>query len=220
MDKFEAAIFDIDGTIWNIFPLYYKAVTKSLKNHGIPPPDFDYLTGMLKSGESFREKLADMTRSLTLDVSIDEVIMEIRDIFNDLEERTLKPYPGAKDLFSQLKKHRLKIGLATGRRAPRERIRKICRKMGLDHFVDAVTSQHYVQNRKPAPDLIIDCARRLKVPIEKCLVVGDTKDDILAAHGAGGTAIGILSGIDNYKQMMEVRPLAVVKSLEEILEFV
>jgi phosphoglycolate phosphatase-like HAD superfamily hydrolase len=92
--------------------------------------------------------------------------------------------------------------------------------MGIDHYIDAVTSQLYVQHRKPAPDLIIDCAHHLAVPIEKCLVVGDTKDDILAAKDAGGTGIGILTGMDNYEEMMELKPLAVVNNLKDILAFV
>ena len=89
--------------------------------------------------------------------------------------------------------------------------------MEIEHFIDTVTSQHYVQNRKPAPDLILDCAQRLGVPVEKCLVVGDTKDDILAARAAGGTAIGIVSGIDNFEELMSYEPFGVVKGLTEIL---
>jgi phosphoglycolate phosphatase len=220
MAKFEAVIFDIDGTIWNIFPIYHRAVEEGLKHHGIPPPDPEDLTRMLKTGESFRERLADTTQKLGLDISIDNVMKEIRDIFFDLEERTVEPYPGAMNLFLGLKRRNLRIGLATGRLAPRERIRRICRGMGMDHLIDAVTSRRYVENPKPAPDLIIDCAKRLRATIGRCLIVGDTRDDILAANAAGGTAIGILSGIDNHSDMLAAKPLAIVRDLEDILVFV
>jgi HAD superfamily hydrolase (TIGR01549 family) len=220
MGKFGAVIFDIDGTVWDIFPVYHQAVKEGLKSHGIPPPNLDDLIGTLKTGESFREKLTHIAGSLPPDLLVDDLIVEIRDIFNNLEEQMVKLYPGAIHLFSELKNKNIKIGLFTGRISRREKIRKICRRMGIDHLVDAVTSQLYIQNRKPAPDLIIDCTGLLEVPVEKCLVVGDTKDDILAARNAGTRAIGILSGIDNYEEMMAVKPLAVVKSLEDILAFV
>jgi phosphoglycolate phosphatase len=218
--KFEAAIFDIDGTIWNIFPVYYQAVNACLKRHGIPSLEFDFLIGLLKAGEPFDKKLASLKESLKLKISIDDLIDEIRGVFSDLEARTVQPYPGVTLLFSHLKNHNTKIGMATGRFTPRKRIRRICRRMEFDHLVDAVTSQLYVQHRKPAPDLIIDCARLLNVNVKNTLVVGDTKDDMLAAKHAGAAAIGILSGIDNREEMMAVQPLAVVKRLEDILPFV
>jgi HAD superfamily hydrolase (TIGR01509 family) len=217
---FEAVIFDIDGTIWDIFPVYYQSVNECLIKHGIPSLEFDFLIGLLKAGEPFNKKLASLKESLNLKVTIDDLIDEIRHIFSDLEERTVQPYPGVTSLFSQLKNKNIKIGMATGRFTPCERIRKICRRMEIEHFVDAVTSQLYVQNRKPAPDLIIDCAQLLEISVKKCLVVGDTKDDILAGKKAGAAAIGILSGIDNYKEMMALQPLAVVKNPEDILDFV
>lgn len=218
--KFEAVIFDIDGTTWDIFPIYYEAVKQGLEKYDIPTPSMDFLIALLKSGESFSKKLTKMGESHGLRINIDDLLKEIKHIFNVLEEREVQPYPGVTSLFSQLKNRNIKIGMATGRFASRERIRRICRRMEIDHFVDAVTSQRYVQNPKPAPDLIIECARRLETPPEKGLVVGDTRDDILAAKGAGATAIGVVSGIDNYREMMALKPLAVVKSLEDILHFV
>ncbi len=217
MKKFEGAIFDIDGTIWDIFPIYDQAVREGMKSHGFTPPRFEDLIGMIKTGESFREKLLSMTRQSDEAAVFDGVMSEIHRTFQDLEERALEPYPGVATLFSGLRENHIKIGLATGRRLERERIRRICRRMGIEHFIDTVTSQRYVPNRKPAPDLILDCARRLGVPVEKCLVVGDTKDDILAAQEAGGTAIGIVSGIDNSEELMSCKPFGVVKGLTEIL---
>ena len=218
--RFEGVIFDIDGTVWDIFPIYFQSVSEGLKKYGIPPVEIDFLIGLLKSGESFKHKISGMIGELKQRIDIAVFMKEVTDKFSDLEEEKVELYPDASSLFSMLKNRNMKIGLATGRFSSRERIRNICKRMGVDHFIDAVTSQLYVKHRKPAPDLIIDCASRLKVPIEKCLVVGDTKDDIIAAKEAGGTGIGILTGMDNYAEMMEAEPLAVVKNLKEIGAFV
>ena len=218
--NFSAVIFDIDGTVWDIFPIYYKAVNGVVEKYGLPAFEIDFLIGLLKSGESFAEKLREIKESFSLHISMEALMSEIKHIFRDLEERTVQPYPGVKPLFLHLKKNSLKIGIATGRSSSRVRLRKICRRMGIDHFIDAVASQLYVQNRKPAPDLILDCAGRLMISPERCLVIGDTKDDILAAKEAGAAAIGILSGIDNYEEMIAVKPLAVVKRLEDIVAFI
>jgi HAD superfamily hydrolase (TIGR01549 family) len=204
--NFEAVIFDIDGTVWDIFPTYFQALSEGLKAYDIPPIDIDFLIAQLKAGESFNNIIDSLIKSVAPLINIAEFMKDVSSKYRDLEEGGVQLYPDALQLFPCLKIKNIKIGLATGRYSPRERIRKICLRMGIDHYIDAVTSQLYVQHQKPAPDLIIDCAYHLAVPIEKCLVVGDTKDDILAAKEAGGTGIGILTGKDNYEEMMKVKP--------------
>ncbi|SDW42134.1 haloacid dehalogenase superfamily, subfamily IA, variant 3 with third motif having DD or ED/haloacid dehalogenase superfamily, subfamily IA, variant 1 with third motif having Dx(3-4)D or Dx(3-4)E [Amycolatopsis xylanica] len=46
--------------------------------------------------------------------------------------------------------------------------------------------------RKPAPGLVLSAARELGVEASRCVVIGDTRSDIEAAHAAG--ARGILVG--------------------------
>jgi len=43
--------------------------------------------------------------------------------------------------------------------------------------------------RKPRPGLILQAARRLHVPVERCAVVGDSWSDVLAARNAGACPI-------------------------------
>ncbi|WP_078888195.1 D-glycero-alpha-D-manno-heptose-1,7-bisphosphate 7-phosphatase [Streptomyces sclerotialus] len=43
--------------------------------------------------------------------------------------------------------------------------------------------------RKPKPGLVIEAARRLAVPAEKCVVIGDIGADVLAAQAAGARAV-------------------------------
>ena len=67
------------------------------------------------------------------------------------------------------------------------------KKFGLERFIDSIVTSREVVSRKPDPDTIVECAKRMKVPIEKCLVVGDTEDDIIAARKAGGIPVAILA---------------------------
>jgi histidinol-phosphate phosphatase family protein len=43
--------------------------------------------------------------------------------------------------------------------------------------------------RKPRPGLVLQAARRLRVPVERCVVVGDSWSDVLAARSAGARPI-------------------------------
>jgi phosphoglycolate phosphatase-like HAD superfamily hydrolase len=51
-----------------------------------------------------------------------------------------------------------------------------------------------VRYAKPDPDLFLAAADRLNVPIERCVVVGDSIWDLLAAQRARALGVGLLSG--------------------------
>jgi len=216
-ENIEAVIFDIDGTVWDILPIYFQAVSEVLKKYDIPPVKEDFLIAQLKYGESFKKIITHTTSPTTAEIDPTDLLVDVKSMFRYLEEETVQPYPDVLGLFSALKIRNKKIGLATGRLSPRERIRKICIRMAINNYIDAVTSQLYVQHRKPAPDLIIDCAANLEVPIDRCIIVGDTRNDILAANNAGGTAIGVLTGLDSYDEMMMAEPFAIINNVKDIL---
>jgi phosphoglycolate phosphatase-like HAD superfamily hydrolase len=51
-----------------------------------------------------------------------------------------------------------------------------------------------VAHAKPDPDLFMAAAERVNVPITRCIVVGDSVWDLLAARRAGALGVGLLSG--------------------------
>jgi phosphoglycolate phosphatase-like HAD superfamily hydrolase len=57
-----------------------------------------------------------------------------------------------------------------------------------------VVTRDEVRYAKPDPDLFLAAAERLHVPIESCVVVGDSIWDLLAAQRARALGVGLLSG--------------------------
>jgi phosphoglycolate phosphatase-like HAD superfamily hydrolase len=57
-----------------------------------------------------------------------------------------------------------------------------------------VITRDLVRYAKPDPDLFLAAAERLGVPIESCVVVGDSVWDLLAAQRARALSVGVLSG--------------------------
>ncbi|POX39357.1 haloacid dehalogenase [Streptomyces sp. Ru73] len=55
--------------------------------------------------------------------------------------------------------------------------------------------------RKPRPGLVIEAARRLAVPAEKCVVIGDIGADVLAAQAAGARAVLVPNAVTRHEEV-------------------
>jgi phosphoglycolate phosphatase-like HAD superfamily hydrolase len=69
---------------------------------------------------------------------------------------------------------------------------------------------------KPNPSPIQHAAEQLGVPVERCLMVGDTTVDILAARAAGAWAIGVLCGFGQEGELKRTGASLVLKSTSEL----
>jgi HAD superfamily hydrolase (TIGR01509 family) len=79
--------------------------------------------------------------------------------------------------------------------SPMERIRASLDITGLIKFFQPnLFSANEVRHGKPAPDLFLYAAQRMKVAPAECLVVEDSPSGVTAAVDAGMTAIGFVGG--------------------------
>ena len=62
---------------------------------------------------------------------------------------------------------------------------------GLDRFFRATVSSEEVPRGKPAPDVFLEAARRLRVAAERTAVVEDSENGILAGRAAGMRVVAI-----------------------------
>jgi beta-phosphoglucomutase-like phosphatase (HAD superfamily) len=63
-----------------------------------------------------------------------------------------------------------------------------------DRFVPNIFSATQVGNGKPAPDLFLHAAERMKTQPSQCLVVEDSIPGVIGARNAGMTVLGFHGG--------------------------
>ena len=104
---------------------------------------------------------------------------------------SLRLLPGTQELLDHLATHQVPYAIATsGRMEIAEHTLKLLK---LDAHVPVVTRDQ-VRHAKPDPDVFLTAAERLGVPINQCVVVGDSIWDMLAARRAWALGVGVLSG--------------------------
>ncbi|NJF24911.1 HAD family phosphatase [Thermococcus sp. Bubb.Bath] len=208
-------IFDVDETL-----VYYEGydpkrwfeewVRPELERHGI---SLDY-------GLYSKTARLELPRTYVRKVGINPVeLWKIIDAVNNryrkkmLAEGKIKAFPDVSAL-GELKKLNLKLAAVSN--ASLENTLLVLRAFELDKYFDIILGKDYsnLDGVKPSPYLIQKALERLNLRPDEALVVGDSSNDIIAAHGAGVKAVNVLrfgkaDGADYY-----------VKTLRELVELV
>jgi phosphoglycolate phosphatase-like HAD superfamily hydrolase len=104
----------------------------------------------------------------------------------------VKPFPGVRALFEELKRRSRGIALATD--CQKDELRHYLHITGVGDLVDAFACGDDVECGKPAPDLVRVALERIDAIGKRGVMVGDTAFDAEAARDAGIAAVGVLTG--------------------------
>lgn len=95
----------------------------------------------------------------------------------------------------------------------RERAQKSLDMLGIGEEVPVITEDD-VEQAKPEPNLFFAAAKKLKMDLEHCVVVGDSVWDLLAAQRAHALGIGLLAGgygRTNWREQAPTASIAILK---------
>jgi HAD superfamily hydrolase (TIGR01549 family) len=212
-----AVIFDIDGTLVDSFSVYLKVFNEGIADYDIEPVPGHLLDNYLRKGKGLKEILEAVLPPGTDDSIIDACKNRIKRFFRQVEPEEIKSFPGVEELFGHLQSRGVKIGIATGRMSTSQDEWRRFTRLGLSRFIDAIVTSQEVFSRKPAPDVLLACARRLDVPIVACLAVGDTESDILAAKRAGAIAAYVRTGEEDADAIAKAGPDIILESTYDLL---
>ena len=71
----------------------------------------------------------------------------------------------------------------------------------LEQYFSVVVTSQTCPRTKPFPDPLFFAAQSLGVPIENCLMIGDTTPDVRAALAAGAQSLSVLCGFGTRKEL-------------------
>lgn len=211
----EAVIFDVDGTLVDSLYIWGEIDIEFLGSFGIDVPD-DY-EGVIM-GMSFVQ-VAEYTKNrFELPIDVDEIMS----IWNKMAEykyaNEVMLKPGAHEFLKLCKNKGIKMGVATSN--SRHLVDKLFDRLGMDEFISVVLTGDEVTNGKPAPDIYLKVAEKLKVAPDKCLVFEDVLAGIEAGHNAGMKVCAVRDEatmyVDNEKHSMAEWYISDYYDIEEV----
>ncbi|MEZ5072620.1 MAG: HAD-IA family hydrolase [Bacteroidales bacterium] len=183
----QAVLLDMDGVLLDSEHFIRQAAIDMFLEKGfrVAPEDFLPFTGM---GENrFLGGVAE-AHGIPFQVEADKA--RTYEIYAGLAAGRLRPLAGALAFVDSCRARGLRVAVASS--ADPVKVNINLREIGLDpSLFDAVVTGLDVANRKPAPDVFLEAARRCGADPARCLVVEDAPSGIRAAREAGCRVLGL-----------------------------
>ena len=194
----KAVIFDMDGVLIDSEPAYLEMNKRLFSDFGIEMDEEDYkaLVGlpsipmwtMLKKKYDLKNEVNDF------------LIIEKKRMHEILDSDIIsKPVEGVTELLGTLREKNFKLSIASS--SAKENVNFIISKLNLTGFFDFVISGEEVKNGKPSPDIFLAVCGKFKISPDKCYVIEDSANGIMAARTAGMNCIGFTNNDSNSQDL-------------------
>jgi len=176
-----ALVFDLDGTLIDSRRDITTAVNRTRERYGLPPLPLEEVVGMVGEGARLLIERAFPEPELPAERRDEALVLYLAAYRDVCLDETL-PYPGVPEMLAALTE-RYPVALLSNK--GEELSRLILAGLGLDAFFREVLGGDSLPSRKPDPAGLRLLAERLGTPVDRLLMVGDTRIDAETASAAG-----------------------------------
>ena len=180
-----ALIFDCDGTLADTMPLHWQAwqiITRKYQIHF--PEDRFYSLGGVPTRDILKMLAGEQNRA-----DLDPLLTA-----KEKEQEYLKLLPKVgpvKEVLAVAAEHRGRLPMAVASGGSQHSITRVLTHLGILDWFQAVVTNEAVERQKPAPDIFLEAARRLRIAPRFCRAYEDTDLGMQAIRAAGMDAIDV-----------------------------
>jgi len=181
-----ALLLDLDGTLVDSLPDLAAAANAVLAEAGRPPLAETAIAAMIGDGVTKLVERA-LAASGIHDMPLSAAIQRFNAFYEADPIRLTRPYPDVPMVLGQLAGAGCRLAICTNKT---ERLTEaVLKGLGLDHFFALALGGDSLPRHKPDPAPLLVALDRLGVAATAAAMVGDHRNDVLAARGAGVPAI-------------------------------
>ncbi|EFP97093.1 phosphoglycolate phosphatase [Vibrio caribbeanicus] len=217
--NYELIAFDLDGTLLDSVPDLTLAAQKTLAALGFPSVAEEQVRDYVGNGADILIARA-LSQNIEIDPSITESTKkEARKLFDHYYAKgghaLSHLYPGVRETLYKLHEMGLKLALVTNK--PSEFVPEILKQHQIEHFfIDCLGGDAFAE-KKPNPVGLHWLMTQHNITPQKMLMVGDSKNDILAAKNAGCLSFGLTYGYNHGEPISLSNPDFVADNISELI---
>ena len=217
----ELIIFDLDGTLIDSVPDLAVAVNFMLESLERDVFDENTIRFWVGNGAQVLVKRA-LSGSSEIDEELEENLFNRSlEIFLNFYKKHLcehtKTYKNVPQTLKLLKSDGYRLAIVTNK--PIDFVAPILNSLHLNDLFEFTIGGDSLSKKKPDPLPLHYVCKKLNVHVENALMVGDSKNDILAANAAKMHSIGVSYGYNYGENIDFYNPDEVVDDFADILKF-
>jgi HAD superfamily hydrolase (TIGR01549 family) len=193
----QAVMFDLDGTLMDTDDQVVEALARRLAGLRLADPK-RAARRLIMASETPGNAMMTLLDVVGLDRPLTRVTDRVRRWRGLQTREDFRIIEGVKEMLYALEgRYRLAVVTTRGAREAAAFLRQ----HELEPLFETVVTRESTWRLKPHPSPIEHAAQALALPVEACVMVGDTTMDVLAARRAGAWAVGVLCGFGEREEL-------------------
>ncbi len=208
LSKKNVLLFDLDGTLVDSAPDLALAVNRTLKDFNLAQCEQSAIRSWVGNGAKTLIERA-LSRSIHIDPQLNTTIAQqaLEKFLSHYQQCLCQDsvlYTDVKQGLYSLKSAGFRLAIITNK--PFVFIQPILSGLGISSLFELLVGGDTLPERKPAPTPLHYAISQLKVSAEQCVMIGDSKNDIIAAKAANIDSAALTYGYNYGEDIKQYQP--------------
>ena len=215
-NRLQAVLFDLDGTLLDTAPDFYRLLNQMRSERQLPPLDYKGVRAQVSNGAA-----AMVQHGFNLnptDAEFEPLRQQLLQAYLNEPVRDSRPFSGIEPVLAWLEQHHIAWGIVTNK--PERFCLPILDALNWHRRCSTLICPDHVQQRKPDPEGLLLACEQLGTAPAQCVYIGDHSRDIEAGRNAGMTTIAARYGyIDSEQPIDQWQADQIIDSATELLNW-
>ncbi|HPC35446.1 MAG TPA: phosphoglycolate phosphatase, partial [Candidatus Marinimicrobia bacterium] len=211
----KAVIFDLDGTLVDTAADILAAVNFTMKIYGLKPITYEQCLKYLGDGVEDLVKRA-VTNSLSEPIDPDylaEIVAQYKKFYSSHLTDRSHLFPGVSETLAELQDYTLVVISNKSHNF----CLQILKQLDIEQYFQLIIGGDLLPARKPDPGQLLYVMQKFNLTASQILIVGDSENDILAAHSIGAPVVVVKYGYRAPESLQKYHPDYVIDNFSELL---
>jgi phosphoglycolate phosphatase len=205
----ELAIFDLDGTLIDSQYDLTSATNYIRSIYNLPNISTDKVRSYIGDGiKVLIEKALPGVDEREFDIAT----IKFQAFYGENLLKTTRLYTGVAETLEQL--GGIRKAILTNK--PEALTKIIIKKLDIGRYFDSVSGGDSTLKRKPDPQPVLDIIKKLDKRRENTIIVGDGKNDILAARATGIKSVAVTYGYTDQSKLEQLEPDYIIDRISKL----
>lgn len=215
MQSYQAAIFDLDGTLLDTLDDLTDACNFAMRSFSYQEHTRNEVCGYVGNGVGLLIRRALPTG--TGEAEFQKVLSVFKEYYAAHTQVKTHPYPGIPELLSGLCRAGIHCGLVSNKNDPN--VKALAQAYFSDTITEAIGEREGVR-KKPAPDSVITILEKWQISPNNAIYIGDSDVDVETARNVGCDCAAVCWGFRSRESLEAAGAVHLFNTPEELAAFI